>query len=138
MDFKLVIFSIALLYINEWNFNLTWILTVVISTWIFKQGVSSKALKKRYYQWILEQKQDRNLPIVPKYNPFGQSAQEIGTIYNPNELKLEQFSKNGGSDSIFLHMADEHGNWLKLKLEIVENRLFAQIELIWGYQVHLL
>ena len=38
---------------------------------------------------------------------------------------------------MFLHMADEHGDWLTLKLNVLENRLLAQVELIWEHQVRI-
>ena len=132
----ILVFSIVSLYINEWNYNLTWLLSVAISAWIFKQGISTKAIRKRFYQWILEQKQNRNVPIVQKCNVFGQSAEEIGTIHTQSDLQLEQPLKNGG-DSIFLHMSDEHGSWLILKLNLLENQNLAKIDLIWGHQVRI-
>ena len=43
---------------------------------------------------------------------------------------------NYSDNSIFLHMADEHGDWLILKLNVLENRLLAQ-EPIWEHQVRI-
>ena len=84
-----VVFGLASLYLNEWTLSIPWFIITCATTLVFKQGLSTKTLKKKVYQWILQQKQDRNLPIIEKCNVYGQSAAEIGTIHRKEDLLLE-------------------------------------------------
>ena len=138
IDFKSAIFALVFgvssLYLNEWVISISWFATLGITTWVYHQGLfSTKALKKRIYQWILEQKQERNLPIIEKCNIFGQSAAEVGTIHRKGDLLLEL--PQNGENSLVLHMADVNdGSWMVLKLTILENQKVAQVEFLWFTQ----
>ena len=136
MDLKSIIFAVvfglASLYLNEWTISITWCIITCATTLVFKQGLSTEALKKKVYQWILEQKQDRNLPIVEKCNVYGQSAAEIGTIHRKEDFSLELPHKD--ENELVLHMGDDDGSWLVLKLTIFENSKMAKVDLIWYFE----
>ena len=138
IDFKSAIFALVFgvssLYLNEWVISISWFVTLGITTWVYHHGLfSTKALKKRIYQWILEQKQERNLPIIEKCNIFGQSAAEVGTIHRKGDLLLEL--PQNGENSLVFHMADVNdGSWMVLKITIHENQKVAQVEFLWFTQ----
>ena len=138
IDFKSAIFALVFgvssLYLNEWVISISWLATLGITTWVYHHGLfSTKALKKRIYQWILEQKQERNLPIIEKCNIFGQSAAEVGTIHRKGDLLLEL--PQNGENSLVFHMADVNdGSWMVLKITIHDNQKVAQVEFLWFTQ----
>ena len=133
MDFKSIIlsvvFGLASLYLNEWIISIPWFIITCATILVFKQGLSTKALKKKVLQWILEQKQDRNLPIVEKCNIYGQSAAEIGTIHRKEDFVLEL--PQNDENELVLHMGDDDSSWLVLKLTIFESQKLAKVDLIW-------
>ena len=127
-----VVFGLASLYLSEWTLSIPWFIITCATTLVFKQGLSTKTLKKKVYQWILQQKQDRNLPIIEKCNVYGQSAAEIGTIHRKEDLLLELSQKE--ENELVLHMGDDDGSWLILKLTILENQKLAKVDLTWFFQ----
>jgi hypothetical protein len=84
-----------------------------------------KSAKTRILKWILEQHQDRRIPLVPKLNIFGDSAREVGTLPSETDLKIEP---------IFIQACDDLGSWLILRLTLFGNRQ-AKINLQWTNSV---
>jgi hypothetical protein len=95
-----------------------------------------KSAKTRILKWILEQHQDRRIPLVPKLNIFGDSAREVGTLPSETDLKIEQIQQIefGQNESIFIQACDDLGSWLILRLTLFGNRQ-AKINLQWTNSV---
>lgn len=93
-------------------------------------------MKKRFFHWVLEQKQHRKKPLVPTRNLFGKSAREVGTYPSTEDLEIErpQNVEKGQHDSICFHMADDEGSWLILRADFHID--FARLDLWWNHQVN--
>ena len=91
---------------------------------------SSKAIEKKILKWILEKQQNMKPNLVPKYNLFGNSAIEIGTLASKMDLEIDKI-RPGNTMSFF--MVDDSDSIFNLKINF--GNLKARIRFMLKYQV---
>ena len=97
-----------------------------ISAW------SRKAIEKKILKWILEKQQKIKPNLVPKYNLFGNSAVEIGTLASKMDLEIDQI-RSGNTMSFY--MVDDNQSIFNLKINF--GNLKARIRFMLKLQVNI-
>ena len=91
---------------------------------------SSKAIEKRILKWILEKQQNMKPNLVPKYNLFGNSAVEIGTLASKMDLEIDKIRPG---NTMSFYMVDDSDSIFNLKINF--GNLKARIRFMLKYQV---
>ena len=91
------------------------------------------AIKKRYYKWIFEQWQDRDVPIIQKPDIFGKSAREVGSYPLESDMRIESPFENG-ENSISFKSCSENGSWMILEFT-KSDKNYAIVNLEWNHEV---
>ena len=126
--------AVSLSYLKNWQL-LGWsdLVLVGISYWLAYHGLSSRYVKTKAYQWILERMQRKRSPLVFKPNIFGSSAREVGTIIHDLDHEVEL--RKSKQDALNFRMFDKsNDSWLLIGMEYLDERT-ARVNLSWFYKV---
>ena len=105
-------------------------ITLILATIFYISAWSSKAIEKKILKWILEKQQKIKPNLVPKYNLFGNSAVEIGTLASKMDLEIDQI-RSGNTMSFY--MVDDNQSIFNLKINF--GNLKARIRFMLKFQV---